>query len=585
MRSTVAETSPPSWPRQSYRDFWRYVCSPTSRHPDSLFWYMKKVFGMDAFMRDNPTKQWFTRSIHKPYCKWKQTRYYRMFDAYQEGRAERIKMITVLPRGFLKTTVNIGTQTWAQLENPEFAMRLGAADDDLARDMFRPITKIYEGGDSYSAFNLYYGNWYDSKRIWQIQKGQLVHALRRNTAKKEPSFAIFSVLAGFTAHHPEIATMDDPVTREKLRDEGSVWLEKANTSVIASRPAMPECSIYELIGTRYHDDDPIGHYTHQEGVKTWDGHPCQDPEVRIGPDGEWEVFFLQVRDPDTNESIAPEINTTNDLDKYEASNSIEFWNQMMNQPARGDHMGLDVSQIKEMYVTPEQLPSGDYVLMFDTAFKDPKQAATGDESVFLIFKRDMRPTHADYYFIEGYGSRKDRIEDFATQVVLKLQQYQHQRKRIALMVDERSPGKIGAWFHYLENRCHAVGVIMPPHIELPRGGGKKGKKVRRIRIAAGFWADGRVKIVQGAPGSHKLVSQMTRFEVVRHDDWADAAADLFHPDVYRVQVPLTQSLGSQLGQRQVGPDDDILLGRSVNIDGFPDTDVIDTIWDAGKEWN
>lgn len=537
-------------------------------------------------MRDNPTKQWFTRKIHQPYCRWKQNHYYRMMNAYRSGEPCRVKLMTALPRGFLKTTINVGSKMWAMLENADFAVRFGSSDDDLAKDIFASVEPIYRGEDTYAAFHLYYGDWYDPQRT---SSGKAMnHGARRNAARKEPSYMIFSITTGFKGHHPDFSELDDPIDREKLKNEGSVHLTTANTSVIATRPAMPECSVYEITMTRYHDDDPQGHYQHQEGVRSWTGHPCWDTEVVISEKGEWDVYHIQARDPETNESVSPEHNTTRDLDAYEASNVVEFWNQMMNQPARGEHMGLDISQLTELWVPAEvaaDIP-GDFIICVDTAFKEDPQlvAAEACESSFVIAKRDARPTKADYYIYECYSSRRDRIEDFTNQLVMRIQDYQRMKRRIYKITDERSPGKIGAWFHYLMNICHAKGVMCPPTHELPRGGGKKSKKIRRLRVAAGFWADGRVKIVRGAPGAHKLLSQMSRFEVSKLVDCADAAADLFHPDVYDVMSPLTQH--HNLGVAQRGPDDDDLMGTVPDRNSPPnDSGVIDSIIWENDPWS
>lgn len=577
-------TNPPTrpWPRKSQRDFWRSVCSPQSRHPDSLYWYMKKIHGMDNFMRANPTKQWFVPSVHKPYCRWKQNHYYRFFDAYKSGAPCRVRLMTAVPRGYLKSTIEKGTLMWSHLENPGLASYLGSSDDPLAQELFSSIPKIYKGEDEYATYHLHYGNWFDSTR--QITKSSFVHAARKNTARQEPSFKTFSIKTGFKGHHPDISVMDDPVDREKLRDEGSIHLADANQSVVNARWAMPQCSIQELVGSRYHDDDPQGHYQRLEGVKSWSGHPLWDPEVKITPTGEWDVYHLAARDPDTNQTIAPEINTTEDLDKAETANSLEFWNQMMNQPARGDHMGLDFKILEaEILVNLEHVPPGYYIIVVDTAFKDFKKMQQGGcESVFLIFKRDNRPSHADYYYMEGYGSRTDRIEDFTTQVVMKIQEYNKMGRRIALITDERSPGKTGAWFHYLQERCHSVGTLMPPTKELVRGGDKRNKKIQRIRVAAGFWAAGRVKIVRGAPGARELMSQMARFEVSKLIDRADAAADIFHPDVYEVMTLIVNAGGS--GVRQVGPfDDDVAMDGNPTHQS-PSTEVYDTIFEQDP-WN
>lgn len=536
-------------------------------------------------MKANPTKQWFTREIHKPYCRWKQARYYRLFDALKTGTKCRIKMMTAIPRGWLKTTINIGSKMWSHLEDVNMATYLGSSDDALAQEIFSSVEPIYAGTDEYAQFHRFYGMWFDPTR--KSTKGEMVHAVRRNTARKEPSFKTFSITTGFKGHHPDISDLDDPVDREKMqKEDGSAHLAQANQAIINHRPAMSETSIYEITMTRYHDDDPQGKYQRQEGVKSWDGHPSWDPEVVISDKGEWEVYHIQARDPDSLESACPAINTTDDLDRYEASNTIEFWNQMMNQPARGDHMGLDISQIPDLWVNPEHVPPGDYIINIDTAFKDPKKMAVeGCESTWTISLRDRRPTHADYYVIESYGSKKDRIEDFTEKLVVKLQEYQRARKRVYMITDERSPGKTGAWFHYLANMCNAKGVICPPTHELVRGGGgKRSKKISRIRVAAGFWADGRIKLVRGGAGVHKLASQMTRFEVIKIIDRADATADLFHPDIYVVQTPVGENSGS--GVRQVGPfdDDGSDIMSPPHQTGGVTEGVIDTIHYESDPW-
>ena len=477
---------------------------------------------------------------------------------------------------------------WAQLENVDFATYIGSSDDDLAIVMLSSVRPIYQGHDGHAQFHRLFGSgWYDSTR--RDAKDEFVHGMRRNVARKEASFKIFSIKTGFKGHHPEISDLDDPVDREKLTKEGSAHLEAGRVAVSAARPAMPECSIQEITMTRYHDDDPHGHYQRLEGVKTWSGHAPWDPEVRIGENGEWDVYHLAARDMNTGESVIPAINTTRDLDLYEASKPIEFWNQMMNQPARGDHMGLDFTMLQnEIYISADaaaEIP-GDFIVVVDTAFKDLKKMSDGCESVFEIFKLDDRPMKAQYIYYEGYGSRKDRIEDFTTRLVLKIQEYQQRKRRIYMITDERSPGKAGAWFHYLMSMCHSKGIICPPTKELVRGGSRESKKIQRIRVAAGFWADGRMKIIRGAPGAHKLVSQMSRFEVssAAQKDRADAAADLFHPEVYRVQAPFMEQ--TNLGVRQLGPDD-LALSDSEQL---PDRrrhelpDVIDTILNNNNPW-
>jgi hypothetical protein len=66
-----------------------------------------------------------------------------------------------------------------------------------------------------------------------------------------------------------------------------------------------------------------------------------------------------------------------------------------------------------------------------------------------------------------------------------------------------------------------------------------------------------VWLVREAPGVQELISEMSRIGVSAHDDWADAAADVFHPNVYyatRLMDPGTDTKQAY----PVRPYDDIL---------------------------
>ena len=121
-------------------------------------------------------------------------------------------------------------------------------------------------------------------------------------------------------------------------------------------------------------------------------------------------------------------------------------------------------------------------------------------------------------------------------------------------------GKRGGWETALRSWFIGAGVKRVPRIiTLSRGGGRNvTSKNNRIAAAIPYWVDGHVKLVQGAPGVEKLIHQMTRLGIATHDDWADASADVFHPDVY---TPLVMGkLGEEIGEVPVQPGDDLLKG-------------------------
>lgn len=586
------------WPIDSSRKIWKWICQPQSRHPESLYWHVMIAIGEEYFMRANPTKQWMG-PIQRQYCKWLQGHLYRFMDNLKAGIQERIKLATLLPRGYLKSQINIGSHLWMHLEIPDMSSRYGAATDDMARDFYKIAQSIWEGSDSFSVFSSLYGVWKSPDRTWD--KFNCNHAYRKNLAQKEPSWKTFSVQKAFTSHHPTRATMDDPVVLEKLNEEGTaVWLDKANRVMRTIRPAMPESSVLDMVATRYDPNDTFGTLLPREGVASWAGHPIDwymDKEVKIDPKrGQWHVFFIDGFPEETRQSTAPYIYSNRDLEDLEQSDPFGLASQIRNNPTKGDHAGLNYEQIEEMYVPKENLPTDcELIICCDTAFKNEKNFGIGDDSVAIFLARDPRPvSSADYYYIDGFGHNRYREEDFTLDLVLKIQAYQdgnniYDRKfRISLVTDERSPGKIAVWFNYLKLICRSKNVLCPPTLEIPRGGKPfsrqrdKSKVKARIRHAMAFWADGRMKLIRNAPNVTRLIAQMLG---ARHDDWADAAADGFHPDVHRLSISSTQT--QEQGALPIGPGDEYLRGGSPIIDDRDryDSDVIDTIYYGKDEWS
>ncbi len=548
--------------------------------------------GQAWWMRSEPSKQWMT-PIQRAMCRWLQNHLYKFLDALKAGDQIALKLMVVVPRNYLKSQiVTIISNMWCHVEVPNFSSLIGAADEDLSKDFYTPIKAILAGDDKYSKFTWLYGNWYDKKRTWKAD--ELDHAFKENTAQKERSFKLWSVNSIFTGRHPLRADMDDPVTEEKLKEEGGAWLVKADRALNATRGAMTEPFVFVLTGTRYRPDDPIGKRLEREGAKTWTGHTDLSGRVLIDPKkGTWHVFHLQGRNPDTGLSTAPSIHSDEWLDDYERNDPVGFWSQIMNQPGVGEHTGLTMDQIEDMYIAPDELPNGcDYIFFCDTAFKDASNYGTGDESVLVILARNPSPSVADYYYVEGYGHNRYRGEDFTRMVVVKIQEYQNPgpgkiAKRIFLITDEKPISKGETWFHYLKNECNAKGEPCPATKIVTRASGSghaRSKKVKaRIRRAQQFWASGRIKLVRGAPGVHKLVYQMAYAEVSPKDDWADACSDAFHDDIYRLMAPV--GTGEPGGVAPVGPEDEALKGAEYTQPRRPwNDDVIDTM-NYSDEWS
>lgn len=467
--------------------------------------------------------KWWSPTVHRPFCDW--------FDSHvkewESGRGvddpvTRFLMVCV-HREFGKTMViTKAGLLWIHLRNPDISAYIGSSTVTRAGLFFSPIKETYLGNDPESRFSWLYGNWYARDRIWTSES--LVHAARTNMARTEPSVGTWGVETGLVGMHPDVGFMDDPIDYEKMGTDAN-WLEKVNNHISSLSPVFRADSLFVYTGTRYHDADFIGEALRKESAKTITGMPM--PGVRENPEGKWHVYYRAARDHDGKPTF-PENWPESRLRDYERNNSLQYAAQLMNDPNTGAHVPLTEKQIESLYIDrpPRDLRISVHI---DTAFKSRESVARGDDTVIQIWGHS-RDGSGDVYYLEGYGSNRWRVEDFNNQLVMILQRLKKERRWPFALTDEAEVGgKYGTWELMLQGWCHSAG-LSAPRIALLHRGGKK--KVMRITQAAGYWAEGRVKLIREAPGIDRLVGQMLRIGNSPHDDWADAAADVFHPDVY-----------------------------------------------------
>lgn len=539
---------------EAERAIWAQVCR------ESFWEFLLEAWGARHFMEANPNERWLTERLHKPLCDWLQGHVEDWERRRAAGLKERKKLAVVIPRSYGKTVIATkALSLWTQVRNPNLSTYIGSETVEKAVDFLRPMKAVMDGSDPFSRFAEFYGSWFNPERLWTSRT--VIHGARDSMGRSEASFDTWGVEQGITGSHPDFGIFDDPLSEEKLKESGS-WLTAVNTSIAALRPAFRTDSMFLLVGTRYRDNDAIGTYLGIEGVKSWTGMACTEEKFMPRPTGEWDVYFLQAFD-NKGESTFPEMWPTAELKKYEAARPIEFASQMMNDPASGEHMALTMEQVEQLWVEAKDIPTYlQYSVHMDTAFKTPTRQGRGDENVIEVWGHDMRGT-GDVFFIEGYGSNTWRIEDFTDELIRLCQKYKRLGKRIRIMTDEREMGgKATTWESWLRSSFSGAGMVMPPFISLTRS---KTKKEIRIREAAGFWVDGHVRLVRGAPGAHRLVQQMVRLGVAAHDDWADAAADVFAPEVYRPMLNPVRQGDNDKGAYPRQPGDDI-LGRRLNDD-------------------
>ena len=539
------------WDLEAERELWADICRT------SFWWFFKIAWGADAYMEARPNERWVAARVHRPISNWLQTRVEEWEARRTSGEKVRTKVALIIPRSFGKTVM--GTKAlslWAHVRNPDISSFIGSETVGKAIEFLEPIKVLLEGGDPHAWFTWLYGNWFSSERIWT--KSKIVHAARQMLSRSEASFDTWGVEQGITGAHPDWGVFDDPLTEEKIKESGS-WITAVNQSMAALRPAFRTDSFFMLSLTRYRDNDVAGTYLKLEGVKSWAGFPCPDDDTRFQPreDGEWDVYFLQAYDKHGDATL-PEVYPVRELKLYEKTNPVQFAAQMMNEPGSGEHMELTSEQIADMWIERKDLPSQlIHTLHLDTAFKEDRTRGSGDESVYELWGHDPRGT-GDVYYLEGDGSDRWRIEEFTDEIIKLAQRLKGRGKRLRLMTDDREMGgKAGTWVNWLRNSFHGAGLVMPPLIQLPRQGSRK---IIRMREAAGFWADGHVKLVKDAPNVQKLVHQMVRLGVSSHDDWADAAADVFASEVYRPMLNPANRGGNDQGAIPRQPGDDI-MGR------------------------
>jgi len=511
-----------SWPLEAERQLWADICAK------DFWWFLNIAWGAHFYMQDNPHEQWLTERVHRPICRWLQNLVEEWESHRAAGEKQRTKVALIIPRSFGKTVIGTKALTlWAQTRNPDLSSYIGSEVVTKAIDVLRPIKTIMEGSDPYAWFSWLYGIWFSPERTWTY--GSVVHAARRSTGRSEASFETWGVESGITGAHPDWGVFDDPLSEERIKENGT-WIATVNQSMAALRPAFRTDSFFMLSLTRYRDNDLAGTYLTLEGVRSWTGHPCPMDVFKPRDNGEWDVYFLQAYDAHGN-AILPEVWPAHELKKYETTRPAEFAAQMMNEPGSGEHMELTAEQVSQMWIDRKDLPSQlTLTCHIDTAFKDNKRRGSGDESVIEIWGHDPRGT-GDVYYLEGIGSNTWRVEEFTDELVKICQRLKSEGRRLRLITDDKEMGgKTGTWGHWLRSSFHGAGLVMPPLLQLTRQGSNK---LVRMREAAGFWVDGHVKIVRGAPGAQKLVHQMVRLGVSAHDDWADAAADVFANDVYR----------------------------------------------------
>lgn len=527
------------WDSQAERELLADACR------ESFWYFLQFAFGLS----ENPAMQrWLTPRIHLPLVQWLESYAKEWVARRKRGEKGITNLLVIVPRNFGKTTiVTRAWPIWLHLQDPDLSCYIGSENLDRAIKFFKPMRSILDGDDPYAKFTWLYGNWWNKDRPWATD--ELVHAARKAVSRTDPSLGVWGVESGLTGSHPDVLILDDPVSYEKMSSQAN-WLNYVNDHVDSLTPVINPDGLMVFVGTRYHDGDHLGRAIRDQGLASVSGMKPPGVDTREG--GKWHLYFLAARNEDGSPTF-PEVWPDDRLKSYETDKNLYYWAQMMNDPTSSEYTPLTRAQVDELWVESKDVPRNlRYTIHLDTAFKTPQRQSRGDESVIQVWGHS-RDGSGDVYFIEGHSSNVWRMEDFLKQLVTILQRMKASARRVVMITDEREVGgKEGLWEGAVRSACNAANMPMPYLKLLTRG---DRKKIGRIIEAASYWAEGFVHLPRTAPGVSKLVDQMCRIGASAHDDWADAASDVFHSEVYH---PLRGTISDAQPPAPVRPGDDRL---------------------------
>jgi len=518
---------PPSdstWPAQDEIELLRDLCRTD-------FWtFFLYAFGAGV----NPKgDKWIDEEVHYPLAQWFQKHVDEWFDARAQGKVIQKHLAIVIPRELGKTTISQALQLWIQVRDPEVSIYTGSERTELSQKIIGGIKAVMDGSDPYALFTKLYGNWASQARSWTGK--EITHAARKNTARKDPSLGTFAVETSIVGAHPDVWVHDDPISYERMTSDTN-WLQTVNSQVTSMVPVVQADGLVVWVGTRYDDDDHFGVAFRDEGVASLEGMPTDS--IVVEDTGKWHVYFLAARNKE-GVPIAPKVWPEKRLKDYQRRDPLRYAAQVLNDPAVSEFNPITREQIQECKVKASEVPWGSlrFAICFDTAFAHGERRVGKDETVFIIHGYP-RSGSGDVFVCEVHGSPLWRAEDFCKNLVVAVQRYRAQGRRVFALAGDffASGGRAGTLELAMRNFFHDVNQPMPMLYEFNRN--KSGQdKTTRIVNAATFWVDGHVRWIEGAPGMDKLTEQMAKIGQMMinkkmKDDYVDAHSDAFQPELY-----------------------------------------------------
>lgn len=453
------------------------------------------------------------------------------YEAHKKRGEGQTKIQIVVPRTFGKTeNITEGLPSWVITKDKNATFLISNEKLDNANDFLGAIKKEVTGKVAGCHYPQVYWDWGKGATVWREEK---IEIAGRTSGGHNPSILTTSVEVGRTSKHPEVITLDDPHNPETLSE---TTLESTHTHYKSLTQVLSPTGFFLIITTRYAPNDIVGFLDDKEGdpngaTKSHDVVVNGVKQGEIWQNGDWKRFFMLAladEGSDKERSTYPELYTLRALKKERDAHPALFACQKQNNPLEGEHAPLTIAQLDECWLDGSRIPANCRIYLHcDTAFKEDKTVLRGDYSTIIESRHDDT---GNVYFTWAWR-RRARQEEFGDQVCARIQYLRKHAKRVYGITYDKPIGgggdNIGT---FIRNVLHGAGLYAPVLLPLPRQGRNK---ERRIRYAAGYWADGRCFIMRGMPQSDVLRREMLMAS--QWDDMADAAADAFHDVVYKPQ--------------------------------------------------
>jgi hypothetical protein len=542
------------WDLDAERSLWRAICAPNSwfgpdnvtpaTHPRALWYFITKAWGAEEFLKRHPEHpQWLYEPIHVPYTEWLQLHLLRWKEWSRTGQPGRYYIASVLPRGYGKTVCSTkAASLWTHLDEPDMSTLIGTSTGPLSEDILEAISSVMSGGDGW--FGWLYGNWRKGAKKWKPRE-IINHGYRDAGNLGESSFDITSIGVGMTGYHHRQHWWDDPIYKNKLKEDKLAYMRSVHDGVNASWNALQANGLIAFTLTRYLDDDVAGRHFKEEGIASWSGMECPHmaacTEKVTWGEGQWHVFYYQTEDELTGAPTNPRLWTRAMIAEAKRRDSDDFACQQQNNPGAGERAPLIESQLPHLYLSYLDfywdVSEVEWATIhIDTAFKRLDNIRTGDDNAIVVWlkaPRDDGILYLDTHLLQF--SNEWREEEFNKALIATCLNLRRRRIHIRAITDETEPGgKAGTYKNRILGILRSAGFMLGDEqfIQLNRRIDKRS----RIRTGVGHWAEGYARVLLDRDGENnwilpkgvrKLFGQILKPGASGHDDLADAATDGF----------------------------------------------------------